>query len=752
MSPARALGAGLEYRSRRTLFGTQNSLRNMAISAPIVTDAPTRSDASPFRPEENKEPSSRERSELAGRLRRAQRAIVDAWYRSQFDIERLSRYNVPGAAELSRDIAVRSYVEPLFALLLAYVKTGRSRYRDIYVDERLRYAPHLSAPEIRLRYFQEVLSRDEDTLWQTLSLEDDLRRCLAFVLQSAHASLLEKPTRTNVVRVLAVGDCLMGDVRTFLSLRARSAGIGLDMRTLYFSASVEQTLKPESIVRYLSEHPTDVIAFSFLTYRGLPLYTALLRAADRGNRVECEGRVAALLTAMHHCLREIREHTDAPFLIHNASGLPLTRVREKVPLLPAISRRRRGVLDDLNLKIAELVANTPNAILIDEADIARQHGERACAASALPSRVARDAFFHTSEMGDHLAAAYEDVLRSFAALRRAKVLLVDFDNTLWQGVMADGPVVHYGERQRLLKNLKDGGMLLVALSKNDASSIRWNEMTLAPTDFVLHKVSWDLKVQSAEQAARELDLGMDTFVFIDDNPVELDLMRSHLSKVHVLDAGDAFTWRSLERLLSFPNTRDTEEARARTELYREQALRREELAKGFDYASMMHGLGLQASLGRAAHADLPRLVELQQRTNQFNTTTLRYSREQLAGLMKSESHRVYAASLRDKFGDVGLVCTAIVRDAANEKVIDSFVMSCRAMGFELERLVLSKLIEAEGTAMPIVGRFVPTDRNAPAMQLFSSNGFVARSDSEWVLEKGSAAPPAPTWFIVQDRA
>jgi FkbH-like protein len=175
------------------------------------------------------------------------------------------------------------------------------------------------------------------------------------------------------------------------------------------------------------------------------------------------------------------------------------------------------------------------------------------------------------------------------------------------------------------------------------------------------------------------------------------------------------------------------------------------MARGFDYASMMHSLELQAQFGRARTADLPRLVELQQRTNQFNTTTMRCSREQLTGLMSRGDHRVYAASLHDKFGDVGLVACAIVRDAEGEKVIDSFVMSCRAMGFELERLMLAKVIEAEGADKPFVGRFVPTDRNAPAMHLYSANGFEARSQTEWVLRPGAAAPAAPPWFAVHER-
>jgi predicted enzyme involved in methoxymalonyl-ACP biosynthesis len=101
----------------------------------------------------------------------------------------------------------------------------------------------------------------------------------------------------------------------------------------------------------------------------------------------------------------------------------------------------------------------------------------------IPKRVAGTSFFHTSRFGERLSELYVDVISSYRDLAKAKVLLVDFDETLWKGIMAEGPVHHLPERQRLLRQLKDGGMLLVAISKNDPSNVRWNEMLLEPSDF-----------------------------------------------------------------------------------------------------------------------------------------------------------------------------------------------------------------------------------------------------------------------------
>jgi FkbH-like protein len=279
--------------------------------------------------------------------------------------------------------------------------------------------------------------------------------------------------------------------------------------------------------------------------------------------------------------------------------------------------------------------------------------------------------------------------------------------------------------------------------------VRWDEMTLKPSDFALHKIGWDLKVQSISDSARELDLGLDSFVFIDDNPVERELVERQFPMICTLDPTDPSCARWLERMLRFPNTRDTEEARTRTEMYRSQSLRRDALRQPFDYPSMMAGLGLTVRFRRATRGDLDRVLELIQRTNQFNTTTIRYSKQELQALLESDHHAVYIAALSDKFGSVGLVCVAIIERKLSDRIFNSFVMSCRAMGFELERLVLRLVIDAESSnATRFVGRFLPTSRNTPCKDFFSRTGFARRDDCEWVLEPNATRPEKPVWFKI----
>ena len=166
---------------------------------------------------------------------------------------------------------------------------------------------------------------------------------------------------------------------------------------------------------------------------------------------------------------------------------------------------------------------------------------------------------------------------------------------------------------------------------------------------------------------------------------------------------------------------------------------------------MMRGLELAATFGPARAGDLDRVTELVQRTNQFNTTTIRYTRPELAAFLRSERHRVYVATLCDKFGALGLVAVAIVERNNGDAVLNAFVMSCRAIGFQLERLVLRLVLDAQSDAQRFIGRLVPTDRNTPALGLFRECGFQQAEPNAWILDRGMPWPDPPEWFRLTER-
>ncbi|MDG2050546.1 MAG: HAD-IIIC family phosphatase [Myxococcota bacterium] len=682
-------------------------------------------------------------------LRAHRDGVIDAWHRVHFQPSRVDRYQIEGAGPESVPRLKAAFVEPLFELFLSYLETGESRYRDVYLDERLRYAPHQASPSIRREFFSEVLEEDAGVLADILGGEwQELEKTWI----GLHESLREASTGDSI-RLLTLGDCVMNDLRVFLIPASRALGIDLDMRELYFSALIGRELSTAQAERFLAQNPMDLIACSFFTYEGIPPYVALLRDADRLRWSGLDGRVDALVGLAADMLNRLREKTDAPFLLHDACGLPLGRWRRRLPILPPISYGRQRMLKRLNSGLAELAEATPNCLLISESEVVRREGHRACSEEIVPARIAQQAMFHTARFGSLLASHYVEALSSFRDLRKAKVLLVDFDNTLWDGVMADGQVIQHKDRQELLLKLKESGIVLVAVSKNDPKNIRWDEMVLSPDDFALKKISWDIKVKSIELTAQELDLGMDSFVFIDDSPQEREFVRSALPSVINFDATLASTWRALARLLEFPNTRDTAEARARTEMYRAQAERRKATSGSVDFESMLGDLGLVLRFGVARTEDLDRVTELVQRTNQFNTTTIRYDRSQLEEFVASAEQEIYVANLADRFGDFGLVVVVIVEREDSRVVFNSFIMSCRAMGYGVEQVALSRVMEAEGAGKEFVGVFRPSDRNDPASGLYGEAGFTQDgTETElWKLSAAKSPGVVPAWIRIEAR-
>ena len=247
--------------------------------------------------------------------------------------------------------------------------------------------------------------------------------------------------------------------------------------------------------------------------------------------------------------------------------------------------------------------------------------------------------------------------------------------------------------------------------------------------------------------AHQLDLAPDSFVLIDDNPVERELVTKQLPDVTALDPADPQTWAYLELMLSFPNTGMTAEASRRTDMYREAAARRDALSGDLDFAGMMESLNLRVEFGPATKKHLNRVEELVQRTNQFNTTTIRRSRSELQELMDSADHEVYAGTLSDKFGSMGIVGIVIVSTLGEDLTFDSVIMSCRAMGFGFESVLVRGPLESSN-ARRAIGRIVPTERNGPCASVFNDAGFSQLGAHEWVLDLAQGIPDAPPWLTV----
>lgn len=304
-----------------------------------------------------------------------------------------------------------------------------------------------------------------------------------------------------------------------------------------------------------------------------------------------------------------------------------------------------------------------------------------------------------------------------------KVVAVDLDNTLWDGVIGEDGLAGIRakpEFERTLKELKDRGVLLVALSKNNLEEglkgLGCLEV-LKQDDFIAYRINWECKAENLVSVAEELNLGVDAFVFVDDNPAERLEMSAKIPEVTVADFPPNLA-------AYFPPREITEEDRHKTEEYRAEAERRRCLAGMRDEMrevreEVFRELGVEVEIHPLLDDEVARVAQLSQKSNQFNVCTNRYSQEEIRKLAREGL--VVTAHAKDKFGDQGLVAYVVVRDAA---ILD-FVMSCRTMGRGIEERVeaeVERLVAAQGVER-ITACWRSSGRNAPVKELFERFGF-----------------------------
>ena len=313
----------------------------------------------------------------------------------------------------------------------------------------------------------------------------------------------------------------------------------------------------------------------------------------------------------------------------------------------------------------------------------------------------------------------------WAAMRSPrKVLAVDADNTLWRGILSedgkDALEPYRGFQEELLK-LRGDGVPLVLLSKNDpVFPFMRADMPLKDGDFASMKINWGPKAGNLVEACRELNLGVDSVVFLDDNPFERAQMSAHLPEVAVAP-WDGIPFAGLARRLReyfFYGAGRTEEDRLRAADYARAAAAaalKREYASVDDYLS---GLDLRVTPSLATDADLDRLAQMAGKTNQFNATTIRRGRDGFAALLNDPAKRVFVFRTRDRFGEQGIVCY-VVADLSSRRITD-FVMSCRAMGRTLEHFVYAYVSGKLGYAPEV--DVVATAKNAP-FRAFVASGM-----------------------------
>jgi len=429
------------------------------------------------------------------------------------------------------------------------------------------------------------------------------------------------------------------------------------------------------------------------------------------------------------------------------SGLPLFGSFDLlVPGCPA------AILTRLNAAICE-AARTDGVLLLDMAWCVALAGNDV--------RVVDPVRWHEAKQFVHPAAAptYGELLARIAAAANGlsrKCLVLDLDNTLWGGVIGDdgldGLILGQGNAtgeafvafQHYISLLAQRGIVLAVCSKNDAavaeSGFGHLGMILKRSEVAAFVANWDDKATNLRLIARSLQLGLDSLVFVDDNPAERDIVRRELPEVAVPEMPDdiANYPMTLASAGYFEATSFTQDDAKRGQSYAANAARVVEMAETVDLDGYLRDLAMNMTAIRVGAAELPRTVQLLNKTNQFNLTTRRFAEAEFRQFLDRPGTQAWAFRLSDRFGDSGLISVVLLRpdDDLDDKslLIDSWVMSCRVLGRQVETAVLDTLVDAaraDGMST-LIGEYRPTPRNGMVASHFQRLGFelLARRDTD----------------------
>lgn len=358
-----------------------------------------------------------------------------------------------------------------------------------------------------------------------------------------------------------------------------------------------------------------------------------------------------------------------------------------------------------------------------------------------------------------------------------KCLILDCDNTLWGGILGEEGIAGinlgstfpgscYKSFQEEILNLKERGVILAICSKNNEKDVlevfnNHPEMVIKENHLSTWKINWENKAKNIEDIAKELNIGLDSIVFIDDSEFEINLIRDKLPDVATIHLkGNTSEYRNLILQYGyFDSLSFTEEDKNKNEMYRQSRAREKLKSSSSSIENYLKSLELEATIGVPLISDISRCSQLSQKTNQFNLTTLRYTEGQINELKASKDVDVFYLRLKDKIADLGLVGLVIVKYNEYEAEIEAFMMSCRAIGRGAENALLSfiaKRSKSQRNSKFLIGKYLYTSKNESLVgDFYKNNGFTLTKKIEkntyWKLDLLNSEINYPEWIKINER-
>ncbi len=398
-----------------------------------------------------------------------------------------------------------------------------------------------------------------------------------------------------------------------------------------------------------------------------------------------------------------------------------------------------NVFIKFNQGIADVVRNKRGVYIFDYEKFVSLHGKK----NATDYKMWFLAKMKINEaLLPSLAFEYMRYVKPLKGLNR-KCLVLDLDNTLWGGIIGedgfngiklgdDPPGNTYKEFQKSILTLWQRGIILAINSKNnaeDAIEVLNNhpEMVLRLHHFTSTQINWKDKATNMWEIAKEINIGLDSMVYFDDDPAERELIKRELPEVLTVDvpADSAYYKRALLDLNDFEVLSLSEEDRKRGEIYIQQKKREELKKKSLNLEEFYYSLKMKATFREVNSFAIPRVTQLINKTNQFNLTTRRYNETEIQKMCKNDEYLIYSLKMEDRYGDNGIVGVAIIKKNSECWLIDTFLLSCRVIGRTIETVFLNHIANealSEGNYC-LKGIYVPTQKNKLVKDFFIKHNF-----------------------------
>lgn len=394
----------------------------------------------------------------------------------------------------------------------------------------------------------------------------------------------------------------------------------------------------------------------------------------------------------------------------------------------------------LNYLLMELVEKTKNAFLIDLSSIQNLYGRK---------ELHDEKLYYIAKMPistnllPEVAKQVVDIIKALNG-KIKKCVVLDLDNTLWGGVIGDDGLKSiqigelglghaFSEFQMWLKELKNRGIILTVCSKNNEDIAKepfekHPEMVLRLEDISMFVANWQDKASNIKHIQETINIGMDSLVFIDDNPFERNLVKELIPDITVPDLPEdpAMYLSYLKSLNLFETASYSENDKDRTKQYQAEVGRATMQSSFEDFNDYLKSLQMVATAHEFNEFEIPRISQLTQRSNQFNLRTIRYTEAEIEEILRNDKYLTLSFSLKDKFGDYGLISVVIMEKKDKETLfLDTWLMSCRVLKRGMEEFIINTIIETAKKKgfKKVVGEYIKTPKNAMVEKIYSNLGF-----------------------------